>query len=249
MPGPDGLDLPLFAGGPAGCVAGPGGWWLAPEGAVIHLESHTAVIADVHLGYEWARGMRGDALPAHSLVETLEKLGRLFGRFPVRRLVVAGDLVESAAPCERVRCDLNQLEAWLGERCIEFVPVAGNHDPAPLPSSIDLAGWTIAHGHLPLDAPHAIMGHHHPMLRVGGHAAPCFLVGPERIILPAFSPNAAGIDVRALVRGQAISGKGLCCWVAVEDALLDFGPVSTLSARLRGMRKESPVSHTSRGRA
>ena len=33
------------------------------------------------------------------------------------------------------------------------------------------------------------------MLRVAGHSAPCFLVGDGRIILPAFSGNAAGLDV------------------------------------------------------
>ena len=31
-------------------------WRLTPEGAAIHLGERTAVVADLHLGYEWARG-------------------------------------------------------------------------------------------------------------------------------------------------------------------------------------------------
>ena len=32
------------------------GWEFTPEGAVVHRASQTGVIADLHLGYEWARG-------------------------------------------------------------------------------------------------------------------------------------------------------------------------------------------------
>ena len=53
------------------------GWSLAPEGAAVHVEERTAVIADVHLGYEWARGSGGDIIPAHSLAETIAKLEAL----------------------------------------------------------------------------------------------------------------------------------------------------------------------------
>src|SRR5262245_62625557 len=68
-------------------------WELTPEGAAIHRGERTAVIADVHLGYEWARGAAGDCVPAHSLVETLGRLERVLGRAAIARLIVAGDLV------------------------------------------------------------------------------------------------------------------------------------------------------------
>ena len=74
------------------------GWQLTPEGGAIHPGERIAVIADVHLGYEWARGAAGDCVPAHSLAETLKKLERLLERSPIDRLVVAGDLVESRRP-------------------------------------------------------------------------------------------------------------------------------------------------------
>ncbi len=37
------------------------GWLLSPEGAAIHRRERTAVIADVHLGYEWARAPQATA--------------------------------------------------------------------------------------------------------------------------------------------------------------------------------------------
>ena len=43
------------------------GWQFTPEGAAVHHGERTAVIADVHLGYEWARGAAGDCVVAHSL--------------------------------------------------------------------------------------------------------------------------------------------------------------------------------------
>ena len=103
---PDDNDSPLPSAIShlSSCLAGPDGWWLAPEGAAVHDGEKAAVIADVHLGYEWARGAGGDQVPAHSLAETLAKLERLLARVRVGRLIVAGDLVESAAPCAR-RCD------------------------------------------------------------------------------------------------------------------------------------------------
>ena len=79
------------------------GWQLTPEGGAIHPGERIAVIADVHLGYEWARGAAGDCVPAHSLAETLKKLERLLERSPIDRLVVAGDLVESPRPCANRR--------------------------------------------------------------------------------------------------------------------------------------------------
>ncbi len=50
------------------------GWHLTPEGAAIHLAEQTAVVADLHLGYEWARGAAGDCVITHSLDETLARL-------------------------------------------------------------------------------------------------------------------------------------------------------------------------------
>jgi putative SbcD/Mre11-related phosphoesterase len=214
-----------------------GRWQLAPEGAALHTCERLAVVSDVHLGYEWARAAGGDCVPVHSLDETLDRLARLLLRGAIERLVVAGDLVESPRPCPRTNVDLAHLTAWLCARGVSLIHLAGNHDPRrvpPLPESIEAGGWTIAHGHVPVAAARCIVGHEHPVLRAAGVTAPCFLVGDHRIVLPAFSPNAAGCNVASCRRSQPAGWRdaSLRCVVASGSEWLDFGPVHTLSQRL-----------------
>jgi hypothetical protein len=203
-------------------------WRLCPEGAAVHEGEGVAVVADVHLGYEWARGRAGDLVPAHSLGETLAKLSTLFERIQIRRLVVAGDLVESAQPCGRTAADVAQLVRWLEARDVELVALQGNHDPPrqpPLPATLDVGGWAIGHGDGLIKAARVIFGHHHPVLRAAGTTAPCFLVGPTTIVLPAFSRNAAGLPVSKRRLPRALRRGPLRCWVSTGEELLDFGPV------------------------
>lgn len=215
----------------------PDRWQLAPEGAAVHVGERVAVIADVHLGYEWSRGAGGDMVPAHSLAETIARLSRLLGRFPVDRLIVAGDLVESAAPCPRTRRDVQALGTWLREQGITLVWLRGNHDPPrrpALPGWIEVAGWTIAHGHRPVPGERLIIGHHHPILRARGVAAPSFLVGPRLIALPAFSANAAGLNVLSTPAAlpPVFRDDTLRLFAGAGDEVLDFGPCRGLAAGL-----------------
>ena len=218
-------------------IDGPDGWQLTPEGAAVHPGERLAVIADVHLGYEWARAAGGDCLPPHSLAETLGKLARLLDRASIGRLVVAGDLVESSAPCRRTAADLRALFGWLLDRGVELIPVLGNHDPQgakapPLTFAVD--GWTIAHGHRAIRAKKSISGHHHPVLRAEGLTAPCFLIGPSTIVLPAFTPNAAGLPVGSPGTPPSWLAENLRCIAGLGNELLDFGPLPDLVATLQG---------------
>jgi putative SbcD/Mre11-related phosphoesterase len=211
-------------------------WKLAPEGAAVHIDEKTAVIADVHLGYEWSRASGGDAIPPHSLAETVLKLERLLARAEITRLVVAGDLVESNAACSRTSRDVSHLSTWLGDREVELVQLMGNHDPVQkpaLPSTLEIDGWTICHGHEKIAGRRLILGHHHPVLSAGSVTAPCFLVSSNTILLPAFSRNAAGSNVATGSLPRAFRGKSYRCYAGVGEELLDFGDVATLSRRLQ----------------
>jgi putative SbcD/Mre11-related phosphoesterase len=206
---------------------------------LIHLEARVAVVADVHLGYEWSRGSGGDVVPEHSLGETVARLARLLDRAPdgVDRLIVAGDLVERPALlCARTRRDVEGLRGWLGARGVALQAVRGNHDGLGpgFEASIEVAGWTIVHGDRPVEALGTcplITGHVHPVLRVAGVTAPCFAVRPDRIVLPAFSPNAAGWNV-ALGTLADVDLEGLRCVASAGDGLLDFGLIAELPGRL-----------------
>lgn len=216
-------------------IAGPDGWFLTAPGAAFHVERRVAVIADVHLGYEWARARGGDCLPAHSLRETLTKLETLLALGAIDRLVVAGDLVESPRRCRATEADLRTLYEWLATRGVELVPILGNHDPqgaGRVASSLVIGAWTIHHGHRPTRAARTVSGHIHPVLRSGGLQAPCFVVGPDRIVLPAFSPNAAGLPIGSASMPPEWNRPDVRCVAGLDGAILDFGPIPQLVGRL-----------------
>ena len=58
------------------------------QGAAVHPKERTAVVADVHLGYEWGRKATqgGDCVPAHSLDETIARLSALLPHRSLDRL-------------------------------------------------------------------------------------------------------------------------------------------------------------------
>src|SRR5262249_29847121 len=84
-------------------------WLLTPERAAVHLPTSTAVVADLHLGYAEARRRAGEAVPIASLEETLLPLRSLLERLRLRRLVVAGDILEDS----RCQDALSALANWL----------------------------------------------------------------------------------------------------------------------------------------
>jgi metallophosphoesterase superfamily enzyme len=62
--------------------------------------------------------------------------------------------------------------------------------------------------------------------------APCFLIAEDRIVLPAFSRDAAGVNV--------LGDRRWCdyhCLVPVGDELLDFGTVNDLTRSRSGPRR------------
>jgi metallophosphoesterase superfamily enzyme len=205
-------------------------WLLTPERAAVHLPTSTAVVADLHLGYDRARRRGGEAVPSVSLDEVLAPLQRL-ARHECTRLAIAGDLFEDAW-CPELAAELS---GWLDGRGVELAGVVpGNHDRGlpgaaawPLfPDGLDLEGWRIVHGDGSLPEGPVVCGHFHPWLRWGRVSAPCYLVGADRIVLPAFSRDARGVNVRGATCWRSYR----CCAVAGEE-VLDLGELGALSRR------------------
>ena len=136
--------------------------------------------------------------------------------------------------CRRTEADVARLSRWLLDRGVSLVALAGNHDrPRPGQNdSLDVKGWTIAHGHRPVVAPRTITGHLHPVLRADGVSARCFLVDESVIVLPAFSGNAAGVNIEALAVCLP-NRRSLRCVAIAGNDVLDFGPVPSLVRALR----------------
>lgn len=189
-----------------------GGGRVAHASGALWLENEqAAVLADVHLGYGWALRRRGQLGPVgdettrRKLMDTVEELRP-------RKIVLLGDVVHAPRPVKEERASLEEAVRWMCERA-DVIVVLGNHDRAfrhdypELPVEVCYewrSGNTVAvHGDRPLPAAeHVLAGHLHPAFGVQDHAGashkmPVFVVDERITLLPAFSPMAAGFDVRA----------------------------------------------------
>jgi putative SbcD/Mre11-related phosphoesterase len=211
-------------------------WLLTPARAAVHLPTATAVIADVHLGYGEARQRGGDAVPSQTVAAVFAPLAPILAAHTVRRLVIAGDLFETG----RMASLATEVLAWCAAVRIElFGVVPGNHDrglavKAPelpiYPEGLTLGRWQIVHGDEELPQGCTVQGHEHPFARWGRDVGgPCFLIAERRLILPAFSPDAAGVNVLRAERWQDFR-----CYVIAGKRLLDFGEVGKIRAKAAG---------------
>jgi metallophosphoesterase superfamily enzyme len=138
-------------------------------------------------------------------------------------LVLLGDIVHQAAPVPALVEQLSMLLDKLSQ-VSQVVLIAGNHDRA-LAGLLRRCRWSgglfkewnagqdiFLHGDADANAAARLstasaagqrifMGHEHPAIRIGDGVTtsakcPCFVLARNLVILPAFSPWAAGTDVR-----------------------------------------------------
>ena len=205
------LDSPLPPAEPAGRLElAVNGTALVPEpcGALWWPARETLVVADLHLEKGSAYAARGQLLPPYDTAATLERLAAAVERRRPRRLVCLGDSFHDRAAAARLapeaRAAIRRLAAGL-----EWVWIAGNHDPEP-PGDLggrvvpELAedGLVLRHEAASAAARASsgeISGHFHPKARVDLKAravsARCFVGDGRRLVLPAFGSFAGGLDV------------------------------------------------------
>ena len=211
-------------------------WKLTPWRAAVHLPSATAVLADLHLGYAATRRAIGEAVPDCGTAELDERLVALH-HLGVRRLVIAGDLVERGRVNGPEAAAWVQTQVWCG---FELLLVPGNHD-ADLPTipglkvarePVLVGGWDVRHE--PGPGP-CLAGHLHPVLRLPRYpgSVPCYLWHQGRLILPAQSDDAAGVNVLSRPPWHEAE-----CLAIVRGEVVDLGTVR----RLR--RRHAPLSPT-----
>jgi len=177
--------------------------WLLTTGRVaIHEPTATAVVADLHLGYNEARRRGGEAVPLFDIEHHLLPLSKTMQSHNVRRLVIAGDMVEDVFD-DSLMAD---FAGWLGRTGVELAGIVpGNHDRGVeryaerfpvFPTGIHLGGWQVVHGDGTLVDEPIVQGHLHPSITWRGRCCPCYLVGGGRLILPAYSRDARGVNIR-----------------------------------------------------
>jgi len=199
-------------------------WLLTAQRVAIHVPTATAVVTDLHLGYSECRRRAGEAIPLLDTTQQLQPLGKVIKKHSVRRLVIAGDLFEAGFSPD-VAKEFQQWPEGAGVKLTAIVP--GNHDRdltlwseiGPIaPGGFMLDPWCILHGNEKIPHGPVVHGHIHPAVRWHGKRLPCYLIGPNRLVLPAFSLDAAGVNVAndPTWRGYR--------WVAIQAGkLIDVG--------------------------
>ncbi|MEO8125941.1 MAG: metallophosphoesterase [Bryobacteraceae bacterium] len=196
------------------------------SGALILRELRTILVADVHMGYGWAQRRRGQLGPVHD-AGVQQRVQALIDELNPATVIFLGDVVHAPRPSAQERALVEQTLQAVATR-VEIIAVRGNHDRSFARDYPDLgirvvehwqgAGLLAMHGdHLPLAPPEErlVIGHIHPAIGVRDDAGasrriPAFLVGARALVLPAFSPLAAGFDVsEGLPRGiRKLCGPG-----------------------------------------
>lgn len=204
-----------------------GDWLLTPARAAIHRPTATAVVSDLHLGYAEARRRAGDSVPAPGVEEVLLPLQSLLRDCEVHSLVIAGDLFE-AGPDNWV---VETLLSWLASSGVQKLSVVpGNHDRGlrnvpevlrPVERDVLLGNWRIVHGDAELPPGPVVQGHVHPALWLarGLRPAPCYLASERHLVLPAYSQDAAGGDIRRDTRWQDYR-----CMAIVANTIVEINP-------------------------
>jgi uncharacterized protein len=190
--------------------------------AVFLPASRTLAVADLHLGYAWAKRTRGTLLPI-TADDTGDRLTELLHDYQPQRLIVLGDIVHEAVALPALEQLVRNLRRRVVPAC-ELTFCLGNHDrhlekrlgdwqlPVTCRRQVSLDGHELLHGDVPPqpdgDAPFAlegspavsrIIGHEHPVITLGDGVAsrakcPAFLVADGLLVLPAFSSWAAGCE-------------------------------------------------------
>jgi DNA ligase-associated metallophosphoesterase len=169
----------------------------------------TLVLADLHLGKSETFRAAGAPIPDGVHGADLARLQALVVETGASRLLVLGDLLHAGVGLtDRLVSEVAAWRARMPDLRIEVVP--GNHDRAV--GSVE-AGWGLAilgeeqeedgfrfrHDLPERPAGFTWCGHMHPLVWVGGRRTgvrmPCFWVGQDFLVLPAFSTFARGLLV------------------------------------------------------
>ena len=226
------------------------------SGGLLLAGSRTLVLADLHLGYGWAQRRRGELGPLAD-EEIRLKILRALDELSPHKLLLAGDVVHAPNPGKAESAFIGKVLDEMRGRT-ELIGIKGNHDRQfardfeSLGISL-LDEWhegsiTVAHGdRLPQrlsEGERLVVGHLHPAIGLEDavgvrQRVPAFLVVGPVVVLPAFSPFAAGLDVwRTMPQEIALLSRGESpeAIAATGSRVVKLGPLDRLVSPARGSR-------------
>ncbi|MBI5148621.1 metallophosphoesterase [Candidatus Pacearchaeota archaeon] len=180
------------------------------------------VLADLHIGYEYALNKQGILVPRQQFKETLEKLKKIFdsvGKIDI--VVINGDLKHEFGEISNQEwSETLKIFDFLSEKCKKIILIKGNHDtilePLAKKRNLEIKEFVcfddlcILHGDKILlnkeiyVSKILIIGHEHPAISLQEGAKQeiykCFLLGKWKdkklIIQPSFLPIIEGTDIK-----------------------------------------------------
>jgi metallophosphoesterase superfamily enzyme len=180
--------------------------WLDSRCALWLAAERTLVIADLHWGYVASHRARGNLLPWWGDDEIEQRLNQLVHDYTPVEMIWLGDVVHAAEGSARA-------ETFLRTAQVRITTIAGNHDRRWRHAGEKTATrgrYFFHHGDaapvLPPDCIE-ITGHHHPAIGWADGAGtrvklPALVASRRRLILPAFSPWAAGTPWTVSTEGE-----------------------------------------------
>ncbi len=200
------------------------GVWLDSRRALWISAPRLLVLADLHWGYARSHRARGNLVPLWGDAELAATLDALAADYAPATMLWLGDIVHAAEGAAAA-------EAYLARSAVPITVLAGNHDrrwPGAVRRSLRDGDWFFHHGDRaePVPAPCTeVVGHHHPAVHLGSGPGqrlklPALVDTGRRLILPAFSPWAAGTPWNENVRaGDAV-------WAVAPHRIFPL-PIST----------------------
>lgn len=192
------------------CMVRPG--IVADCTGALYLEaSRTLLIADIHLGYAWAQRRRGELGPLTD-GGVAKRLERSLDRWRPEHVIFLGDLVHLGKPSDAERRAIEGVVANTAARARVTI-VLGNHDRT-FERDFGYLGLRTTRrweneeviavhgdGDLPASDKLLVMGHLHPAIGIADSVGvvrrlPVFAIGSRALVMPAYSPFAAGFDLR-----------------------------------------------------
>lgn len=175
------------------------------DGSLYWADKRTLVVADLHLEKGSAFARSGQLLPPYDSRATLERITVAMRTIAPTRVICLGDSFHDGTAAARLpdqdRHALRDLT-----KAVDWVWIAGNHDPTPpadLGGSVleELVDGPLVFRHEAEAGPRTgeISGHFHPKASVETRArrltGRCFVEDGARLILPAFGSYAGGLSV------------------------------------------------------
>jgi len=206
-------------------------WQALPQGALFWQERQALIVADLHFEKASAYAARGQMLPPYDSQATLEALEALVALTAPREIWCLGDSFHDTAAGSRMDAQTRLRIASLTGRQ-RWTWITGNHDPAPTPGlggdtveEVHVDGVTLRHEALPGESAAEISGHFHPKWRLSlrGRSVSrrCFVLGGNKLIVPAFGALTGGLDAAAPAI-RAVVGRRSEALIPLADRLLRF---------------------------